>query len=153
MRDAGRLRPENPASSRTRCRIGLRSSLTPDVCGNHRKPPSDMQRCVPSARCFFVVLAKRNEPRHGGRGPRFPTEDERVLAARSSWTLSEWYARGNAAADMAATGSVTAANTIGTEVVARCNATTCWHWRMTSGASVTNSVAYLDMLLASAAQR
>src|SRR6478672_9353769 len=90
---------------------------------DHGKRPSDMQRSVPSARCFCCARqTKRNEPRHGGRGPRFPTEDERVLAARSSRTLSECYARGNAA-DMAATGSVTAANTIGTEVVAlQCHA-------------------------------
>ena len=57
--------------------------------------------------------------------------------------------------NMAATGSVTATNTIGMEGVARCNARTLGLAlaRMTSGASATNSVAYLEMLLTSGLQR
>src|SRR5262245_34746318 len=54
--------------------------------------------------------------------------------------------------NMAPTGSVTATNTIGTERVACCNAKTLGLAlaRITSGASATNSAAYVEILLASA---
>ena len=151
MRDAGRLRPENPASSRTRCRIGLRSSLTPDVCGNHRKRPSDMQRSVPSARCFCCAPQNEMSPGTvvGAQGFQLrmsgclqPAQVGRYLNVTPVAMLQTWRL----------TGSVTAANTIGTEVVAL----QCHDARVGiggSGESVTNSVAYPEMLLASAAQR